>query len=66
MFWLDIYLKVFSIVVEGFDFCKCDFYGRMLVEWKEASGTLDADSKRNIGVGCVWASVALWTGLWPC
>ena len=53
--------------VKGFD-----FYGRMLVEWMEASGTLDAGFLKHMGVGCqVWPCVrgcglvdeivALWT-----
>ena len=44
---LDIFLKC-SAVAKGFDFCKgARLYGRMLVEWKEASETLDADQKKK-------------------
>ena len=42
------------IFVKGFD-----FYVRMLVEWTEASGILDAGFLKHMRFGCVWASVAL-------
>ena len=41
-----------------------EFYGRMLVEWKEANGTLDAGFLKHMEVACVWAGVALCSRLW--
>ena len=46
---------------KGFDFCKGTWllYGRMLVERKEASGTLHAGLKKNMGVGCLCSRFGL-------
>ena len=77
--WGFLLNPVLDFVCKGFNCCQrirllyrgetfvkgCDFHGRMLVEWKEASGALDVDFCFN-GVWVRVGGCGLWTRLWPC